>query len=31
MIRGNLGQPDSVARYNLPPDQIERLVAGFIS
>jgi 3-hexulose-6-phosphate synthase len=31
VISGNLGQPDGVARYNLPPAQIERLVAGFIS
>ena len=31
VISGNLGQPDTVARYNLPPDQIERLVAGFIA
>jgi len=31
VISGNLGQPDAVARYNLPPAQIERLVAGFIA
>jgi 3-hexulose-6-phosphate synthase len=31
VISGNLGQPDAVVRYNLPPDQIERLVAGFIA
>jgi 3-keto-L-gulonate-6-phosphate decarboxylase len=31
VISGNLGQPDGVARYNLPPAQIERLVAGFIA
>jgi len=31
VISGNLGQPDGVARYHLPPAQIERLVAGFIS
>ena len=31
VISGNLGQPDSVTRYNLPPAQIERLVAGFIA
>jgi 3-keto-L-gulonate-6-phosphate decarboxylase len=30
VISGNLGQPDSRARYDLPPDQIERHVAGFI-
>ena len=28
---GNLGQPDTRARYDLPPDQIERYVAGFIT
>lgn len=31
VISGNLGQPDTVTRYNLPPAQIERLIAGFIS
>ncbi len=31
VISGNLGQPDGIARYNLPPAQIERLVAGFIA
>lgn len=31
VISGNLGQPDTVTRYNLPPDQIEKLVAGFIA
>jgi len=31
VISGNLGQPDSVTRYNLPPAQIERLVASFIA
>jgi 3-hexulose-6-phosphate synthase len=31
VISGNLGQPDSVARYDLPPAQIERYVAGFIA
>ena len=31
VISGNLGEPDSRARYDLPPDQIERLVAGFIA
>jgi 3-keto-L-gulonate-6-phosphate decarboxylase len=31
VISGNLGQPDSRARYDLPPDQIERHVADFIA
>jgi len=31
VISGNLGQPDTVARYNLPPAQIERLIAAFIA
>jgi 3-keto-L-gulonate-6-phosphate decarboxylase len=31
VISGNLGQPDSLARYDLPPAQIERFVAGFIA
>jgi len=31
VISGNLGQPDGVARYNLPPAEIQRLVAGFIA
>jgi len=31
VISGNLGQPDSRARYDLPPDQIERYVADFIA
>jgi 3-hexulose-6-phosphate synthase len=31
VISGNLGQPDSRARYDLPPAQIERYVAGFIA
>ena len=31
VISGNLGQPDTVTRYNLPPDQIQRLIAGFIA
>jgi 3-keto-L-gulonate-6-phosphate decarboxylase len=31
VISGNLGQPDSKARYDLPPDQIQRYVADFIS
>jgi 3-hexulose-6-phosphate synthase len=31
VISGNLGQADGRARYDLPPDQIERFVAGFIA
>jgi 3-hexulose-6-phosphate synthase len=31
VISGNLGQPDGVARYDLPPDQIQRSVADFIA
>ena len=31
VISGNLGQPDGRARYDLPPDQIQGLVAGFIA
>jgi 3-hexulose-6-phosphate synthase len=31
VISGNLGLPDSVARYNLPPDQIQHHVAAFIA
>ena len=31
VISGNLGQPDSRARYDLPRDQIERYVADFIA
>lgn len=31
VISGNLGQPDGRARYDLPPDQIERLTAAFIA
>ncbi len=31
VISGNLGQPDSKARYDLPPDQIQRFVASFIA
>lgn len=31
VISGNLGEPDSVARYNLPSPQIERFIAGFIA
>jgi 3-hexulose-6-phosphate synthase len=31
VISGNLGEPDTRARYDLPPDQIQRYVAGFIA
>jgi 3-keto-L-gulonate-6-phosphate decarboxylase len=31
VISGNLGQPDGRARYDLPPAEIERFVAGFIA
>ena len=31
VISGNLGQPDGRARYELPPAEIERHVAGFIA
>ena len=31
VISGNLGQPDTLARYDLPPAQIERYVAAFIA
>ena len=31
VISGNLGLPDGRARYDLPPDQIERYVAAFIA
>ena len=31
VISGNLGLPDSRARYDLPPDQITRYVADFIA
>jgi 3-hexulose-6-phosphate synthase len=31
VISGNLGQPDTRARYDLPPDQIEHYVADFIA
>jgi 3-keto-L-gulonate-6-phosphate decarboxylase len=31
VISGNLGEADTKARYDLPPDQIERYVAGFIA
>ena len=31
VISGNLGQPDTRARYDLPPAQVERHVADFIA
>ena len=31
VISGNLGQPDSRPRYDLPPDEIQRFVAAFIA
>ncbi len=31
VISGNLGEPDTRARYDLPPDQIERHVSAFIA
>ena len=31
VISGNLGLPDGRARYDLPPDRIERYVAAFIA
>jgi 3-keto-L-gulonate-6-phosphate decarboxylase len=31
VISGNLGEADSVARYNLPPAEIERLISRFIA
>ena len=31
VISGNMGLPDGNARYNLPPVEIERLVAAFIA
>ena len=31
VISGNLGEPDTRPRYDLPPDQIQRHVAGFIA
>lgn len=31
VISGNLGEPDTRARYDLPPDQIERFVARFVA
>jgi len=31
VISGNLGQPDTLVRYDLPPAEIERFIAGFIA
>ena len=31
VISGNLGQPDGKARYDLPPDEIQRYVSDFIA
>jgi 3-keto-L-gulonate-6-phosphate decarboxylase len=31
VISGNLGQPDTKARYDLPPGEIERHIADFIN
>ena len=31
VISGNLGEPDTRPRYDLPPDQIQRHVTGFIA
>jgi 3-keto-L-gulonate-6-phosphate decarboxylase len=31
VISSNMGQPDGTARYQLPPVEIQQLVAGFIS
>jgi 3-hexulose-6-phosphate synthase len=31
VISGNMGLPDGAARYNLPPAEIQRLVAAFIA
>jgi 3-hexulose-6-phosphate synthase len=31
VISGNMGLPDGNARYNLPPAEIQRLVADFIA
>jgi hypothetical protein len=31
VLSGNLGEPDDRTRYDLPPDQTERFVAGFIT
>ena len=31
VISGNLGEPDTKARYDLAPEQIEHFIAGFIA
>lgn len=31
VISGNMGLPDSTGRYNLPPAEIQRLIAAFIA
>jgi hypothetical protein len=31
VISGNTGLPDGKARYNLPPAEIQRLVADFMA
>jgi len=31
VVSGNLGQPDTLARYDLPPAQIARFGDGFIA
>ncbi len=31
VISGNMGLPDTNSRYNLPPTEIQRLLAGFIT
>jgi 3-keto-L-gulonate-6-phosphate decarboxylase len=31
VISGNLGQPDTRGRYDLPADEMQRLIAGFIA
>ncbi len=31
VISGNLGEPDTRARYDLPPDEIQRHVAAFVA
>jgi 3-hexulose-6-phosphate synthase len=31
VISGNLGLPDSNARYGLPPAEIQRLISSFIT
>lgn len=31
VISGNVGQPDTVSRNNLPPAEMHRLIAGFMA